>query len=265
MTPVAAIHTTTDPAKNRPIPGSRRSRSARIGPMPAARAAREPRPRTAAPTMPVSASAGTYTASMAVVPVAWTSTPTPSVARMNPSEPNARACRTGHGPARVAHGPGVDERGEAGRPGRKDGHDERGPGHRRLEREERRGGRGPQARDEERRTHVAQAVGDQAPRRRADDRHQRRHGREQPDDREPDALLLEQHGRVCGPAADGAEQDHVDDGRPGQRAADLGAGSRDDARAVCRRGPGRSAVRRSPPRSPPRAPGRASGAPTRGP
>ena len=80
MIPAAATHTTTDPAKNRPE--ARVAEQAERADRPDARrrAWRASPPRTAAPTMPVSASAGTYTASIASVEVAWTSRPTASVA-----------------------------------------------------------------------------------------------------------------------------------------------------------------------------------------
>ena len=65
ITPVAEIHVTTDPTKNSPMPGLTKSPAAAVGPTPAARTVPHPRPRIAAPTIPVAASAGTYTASIA--------------------------------------------------------------------------------------------------------------------------------------------------------------------------------------------------------
>ena len=110
-------------------------------------AARGPRPRSAAPTIPVSASGGTYTASIAAGAVAWTSTPTASVARMKPERPErAGLPEPVPCPAKPFHRPRVDERRQAGRPRGQDGDHEHDPRHRRVEREQRRGDGRPQAR-----------------------------------------------------------------------------------------------------------------------
>ena len=162
------------------------------------------------------------------------------------------------------HGPGVDERGQARRIRRR--------GSPRRSRSTASGARARGARRRPRPTAPRRgAAARTSPRRSATRPHDGAPmiataagtDAEQADDREPDAKVLEQHRRIGGPAADGAEQEHVDDGRPGQRAADLGGGgvARGRHGNQCAGGDGRRAAaarersRRTPPRRPPRGSG----------